>query len=98
MGIGSSGQVVGRLERRSLETSASESREKEGRKCVLACKVCVSACGLENWPLMEVVLFIKNVAKSSAVSVDEGGGGGGLRREEKVLKSMRETEELLILL
>ena len=97
-GIGSSGQVVGRLERSSLETSASESRENEGRMCVFAGKMCVSVCGLLNWPLMVVVLFMKNVAKSSAVRVDEGGGGGGLRREEKVLKSMRESEELLILL
>ena len=64
--------------------------------CVLAGKMCVSVCGLVNWPLMVVVLFMKNVAKSSAVRVDEG--GGGLRREEKVLKSMQESEELLILL
>ncbi len=41
--------------------------------------------------------MIKNVAKSSAVRVDEGGGGGGQRREENVLKSMRELGELLIL-
>ncbi len=33
---------------------------------------------------------MKNVAKSSAVRVDEGEGGGGQRREENVLKSMRE--------
>jgi len=78
-----------------LETSASESTEKEGRMCVFAGKICVSVCGLVNWPLMVVVLFLKNVAKSSAVRVD---GGRGLRREEKVLKSMRESEELLILL
>ncbi len=32
---------------------------------------------------------MKNVAKSSAVRVDEGGGGGGLRREENVLKGMQ---------
>jgi len=37
---------------------------------------------------------MKNVAKSSAVRVDVG----RLRREEKVLKSVRESEELLILL
>ncbi len=41
---------------------------------------------------------MKNVAKSSAVRVDEGGGGGGQRSEENVLKSMRELDELLILL
>ncbi len=41
---------------------------------------------------------MKNVAMSSAVRVDEGGGGGGQRREGYVLKSMRELDELLILL
>ncbi len=40
---------------------------------------------------------MKNVAKSSAVRVDEGGGGGGEKREHNVLKSMRELGELLIL-
>ncbi len=40
-----------------------------------------------------VILLMKNVAKSSAVIVDEG----GQRREENVLKSMRELGELLIL-
>ncbi len=39
-------------------------------------------------------LFVKKVAKSSAVRVDEGGGGGGQRREENVLKSARESEQL----
>ncbi len=41
---------------------------------------------------------MKNVAKSSAVRVEEGRGGGGQRREENVLKSMRELDELLIFL
>ncbi len=45
---------------------------------------------------MVFVLFVKKVAKSSAVRVDEGGGGGGQRREENVLKSARESEQLLI--
>ncbi len=45
---------------------------------------------------MVFVLFVKKVAKSSAVRVDEGGGGGGQRREENVLKSVRESEQLLI--
>jgi len=36
--------------------------------------------GLVNWPLMVVVLSMKNVAKSSAVRVDEGAGGAGFRR------------------
>ncbi len=38
---------------------------------------------------------MKNVAKSSAVRVDEG-GGRGQRREENVLKSMRELEEIYV--
>ncbi len=38
---------------------------------------------------MVFVLFVKKIAKSSAVRVDEGGGGGGQRREENVLKSAR---------
>lgn len=66
--------------------------------CVLIVKMCVSVCGVGNWPLMEVVLFMKKVAKSSAVRVDEGREGGGQRREEKVLKSVRESEQVLILL
>lgn len=74
------------MERRSLETSFSESMEKEGRMCVLAGKVCVSVCGVVNCLLMVVVLFMKNVAKSSAVRVDEG--GGGLRREENLWRGM----------
>ncbi len=32
---------------------------------------------------------MKNLAKSSAVRVNEGEGGGGQRTEENVLKSMR---------
>jgi len=42
--------------------------------CVLEVKMCVSICGVGNWPLMVVVLFMK----SSVITVDEGGGGGGL--------------------
>ncbi len=43
---------------------------------------------------------MKNVAKLSAVRVDEGegGGGGGQRSEDNVLKSMQELDKLLILL
>jgi len=56
----------------SLETSASESGEKEGRVCVFAVKLCLSVCGVENWPLMVLVLFLTNLAKSSAFGVEEG--------------------------
>ncbi len=81
-----------------METSASESEEKDVNECVFAGKMCLTDCGVENCALMVLILLMKNVAKSSAVRVDEGGGGGGQRREENVLKSMRELDELLILL
>ncbi len=82
----------------SLETSVSERGEKEVRDCVFVVIKLLLVCGVRNWSLMVFVLFVKKVAKSSAVRVDEGGGGGGQRREEKVLKSARESEQLLILL
>ncbi len=65
---------------------------------MFAGKMCLTDCGVETCALMVLILLMKNVAKSSAVIVDEGGGGGGQRREENVLKSMREIDELLILL
>ncbi len=76
-GIESSGQVVGWLERMSLETSASESEEKDVNECIFAGKMCLTDCCVENCALMVLILLMKNVAKSSAVRVDEGGGGGG---------------------
>ncbi len=82
----------------SLETSVSERGEKEVRDCVFVVMKLLLVCGVRNWSLMVLVLFVKKIAKSSAVRVDEGGGGGGQRREEKVLKSARESEQLLILL
>ncbi len=81
----------------SLETSVSERGEKEVRVCVFVVMKLLLVCGVRNWSLMVFVLFVKKVAKSSAVR-DEGGGGGGQRREENVLKSARESEQLLILL
>ncbi len=82
----------------SLETSVSERGEKGGeRLCICRYEVIISLC-VRNWSLMVFVLFVKKVAKSSTVRVDEGGGGGGQRREENVLKSARESEQLLILL
>ncbi len=67
-----------------------------GVTCVLfgSLKINLIAAFWINWI---VILLMKNVAKLSAVRVDEGGGGGGQRREENVLKSMRELGELLIL-
>ncbi len=44
MGIGSSGQVVGLLERMSLETSVSERGEKEVRECAFVVMKLLSIC------------------------------------------------------
>ncbi len=68
-GIGPRGHVVGWLERRRLDTSASV-RGQKAKRGVLAVDVvglrsCV--CGAENWLLIDLVLFVKNVAKSSDV-------------------------------
>ncbi len=65
-------------------------------ECMFAGKICLTVCGVGNCAVRFVILLMKNVAKSSAVRVDQG--GGGQRREENVLKSMRELGELLILL
>ncbi len=46
-------------------------------------EVCEQVCSVRF-----VILLMKNVAKSSAVRVDEGGVGGGESREGNVLKSM----------
>ncbi len=81
-----------------LETSASESGEKDVNECMFAGKMCLTDCGVENCALMVLILLMKNMAMSSAVRVDEGGGGGGQRSEENILKSMQELDELLILL
>ncbi len=81
----------------SLEISASESGEKYVNEFMFAGKMCLTDCGVENCAVRFFILLMKNVAKLSAVRVDEGGGGGGQRKEENVLKSMRELGELLIL-
>ncbi len=67
----------------SLETFVSESEEKYVNECMFAGKMCLTDCGVENCALMVLILLMKNLAKSSAVRVDEG--GGGQRREENVL-------------
>ena len=65
--------------------------------CISHCEVILSVrCG--ELVTDDSCLICGETAKSSAVRVDEGGGGGGLRREEKVLKSVQESEQLLILL
>ena len=82
----------------SLETSASESEEKDVNECMFAAEMCLMDYGVENCALMFLILLMKNMAKSSAIRDVAGGGGGGQRSEENVLKSMRELDELLILL
>ncbi len=98
-GIGSRGHVVGWLER-SLDTSASvrEQKEKMGVWAVdvVGWRSCV--CGGENWLMIVLVLSVIKVAKSSAVIDVVGGGGGGQRRELNVLKRLRVSGALLILL
>ncbi len=59
----------------SLETSASDSGEKDVNECMFAGKMCLIIGGVEICALRLVILLMKNVAKSSAVRVDEGGGG-----------------------
>ncbi len=63
---------------------------------MFAGKMYLTDCVVENCALMVFILLMKNVAKSSAVKVDEG--RRGQRREENDLKSMQELEEWLILL
>ncbi len=67
----------------SLETSASESEEKDVNKCMFAGKMCLTDFNVENCALMVLIVLMKNVAKVSVVRVDEGGGGGGQRSKEK---------------
>ncbi len=77
-GIGSRGHVVEWLERRSLDTSASVRGQKAKRGVLAVDVVGLSSCicGAENWLLIDLVLFGKNVAKSSAVKeVVEGDRG-----------------------
>ncbi len=54
--------------------------------------------GAENLILIELVLSVKNVAKSSAVKEVVVGVEGGQRRELNVLKSLCVSDVLLILL
>ncbi len=55
-------------------------RRKEVRDCVFVVMKLLLVCGVEELVTDGFVLFVKKVAKSSAVRVDEGGGG---RRTEK---------------
>ncbi len=46
-------------------------------ECMFDGKMCLIVCGVENCAVRFVILFMKNVAKSSSVRVDKGGGGEG---------------------
>ncbi len=46
------------LERMSLETSISERGEKEVRDCVFVVMKLLLVCGVRNWSLMVLVLFV----------------------------------------
>ncbi len=39
----------------SLETSVSESGERDVSKCMFADKICLTVCGVENCALMVVI-------------------------------------------
>ncbi len=81
----------------SLATSASENEEKDVNEFMFAgLLMCLTDFGVESCALMVLIALTKNVAKWSAIRVDEG--GGGQRSEENVLMSMRELDELFILL
>ncbi len=83
-----------------MDTSASVRGQKAKRGVLAVDVVGLSSCmcGAETWLLIDLVLFVKNVAKSSAVKEVVGGGGGGQRREFNVLKRLRVSDVLLILL
>ncbi len=60
---------------------ASKRGKKEMGECVFVIMKLSSVCGVRNSSLKALVLFVKKIAKSPAVRVDEAGGGGGQRRE-----------------
>ncbi len=45
----------------SLETSASESEEKDVNECMFAGKMCLTDCGVENCAMIVLILLMKNV-------------------------------------
>ncbi len=64
---------------------------------MFAGKMCLTDCGEENCALMVLILLMKTWQSRQLLRVDEG-REGGQRSKENVLKSMRELDELLILL
>ncbi len=65
VGIGSSGQVVGWLERMSLETSVSERGEKEVRDCVFVVMKLLLVCGVRNWFCKSILRVQKNTPNNA---------------------------------
>ncbi len=76
------------------EGTEGEEGSFSSRRCCLSS--CV--CGADNWLLIDLVLLVKNVAKSSAVKEVVGGSEGGQSRELNVLKRLSVSDALLILL
>ncbi len=66
-----------------MDTSASVRGQKAKRGVLTIDVVGLSSCmcGAENWLLIELILFVKKVAKSSAVKEVLGGGVEGDRGE-----------------
>ncbi len=67
-GIGSSRQVVGWLERMSLEISVSESEEKYVNEFMFAGKMCLIYFGVENCAVRFVILLVKSSQVSFIVN------------------------------
>ncbi len=98
-GIGSIWHVIGWLERRSFDTSASVMGQKEKRGVLSIDVVGLSSCGCgaENWLLIDLVLFVKKkVVKSSAIK--EVGVVEGDRGESWMFWRDYVSDALLILL
>ncbi len=51
---------------------------------MFAGKMCLTDCGVENCAVRFFILLMKNVAKWSAVRVDEGGGGKCFKEHAKI--------------
>ncbi len=97
-GTGSIGHVVGWLERRSLDTSASVRGQKEKMGVwavdLVGWRSCVSEG--ENWLLIVLVLSVEKSGK--VISCYRSCGRWWQRRELNVLKRLRMSGALFILL
>ncbi len=73
-----------------VETSASESGEKDVNECMFAGKMCLTDWGVENCAVTFLIVLMKNVAKSSAVK--SWWRRGRTKEQGNVLKSMQELD------